>query len=87
LAHSVAHLENKRLPSLTFRDAPVPAAIVPGEAYGELAMIYGNNRILTRRELHDLVWSRSVQKLAAELGISDRGLAKICPRHRVPSPP
>lgn len=45
-----------------------------------------NVRILTRRELYDLVWSKPVQKAAAELGISDRGLAKICSRHRVPSP-
>jgi hypothetical protein len=45
-----------------------------------------NVRILTRRELHDLVWSKPVQKAAEELGISDRGLAKICSRHRVPSP-
>jgi hypothetical protein len=27
-----------------------------------------------------------VEKAAAELGVSDRGLAKICSRHRVPSP-
>lgn len=45
-----------------------------------------NVRILTRRELYDLVWSKPVQTAAAELGISDRGLAKICSRHRVPSP-
>jgi hypothetical protein len=46
-----------------------------------------NRRQFTRRELYDLVWSTPVQKLAEELGISDRGLAKICARHRVPSPP
>jgi len=45
-----------------------------------------NVRILTRRELYDLVWSKPVQTAAAELGISDRGLAKICSRHHVPSP-
>lgn len=45
-----------------------------------------NVRILTRRQLYDLVWSKPVQTAAAELGISDRGLAKICSRHRVPSP-
>lgn len=45
-----------------------------------------NVRILTRRELYDLVWSKPVQTAAAELGISDRGLAKICSRHRVPNP-
>ena len=46
-----------------------------------------NRRQFTRRELYDLVWSTPVQKLAEELGISDRGLAKICARHRIPSPP
>lgn len=45
-----------------------------------------NVRIFTRRELFDLVWSKPMQKIAEELGISDRGLAKICLRHRVPSP-
>lgn len=45
-----------------------------------------NVRIFTRRELFDLVWSKPMQKIAEELGISDRGLAKICSRHRVPSP-
>jgi hypothetical protein len=49
-------------------------------------MISTNVRILTRRELYDLVWSKPVQKAAAELGVSDRGLAKICSRHRVPNP-
>lgn len=43
-------------------------------------------RVFTRRELYELVWSRPIQKLAEEFGISDRGLAKICMRHRVPSP-
>jgi hypothetical protein len=43
-------------------------------------------QIFTRRELFDLVWSKPMQKIAEELGISDRGLAKICMRHRVPSP-
>lgn len=45
-----------------------------------------NVRILTRRELYDLVWSKPVQTAAAELGVSGRGLAKICSRHRIPSP-
>ncbi|TPL43583.1 hypothetical protein [Mesorhizobium sp. B2-4-6] len=43
-------------------------------------------RTFTRRELYELVWSKPLQKLAEEFGISDRGLAKICMRHRVPSP-
>ncbi|MCB8883998.1 hypothetical protein ACELLULO517_27420 [Acidisoma cellulosilytica] len=43
-------------------------------------------RIFTRRELFDLVWSKPTQTIAQELGISDRGLAKICIRHDVPNP-
>lgn len=46
-----------------------------------------NNRIFTRRELYDLVWSKPILKLAEEFGLSDRGLAKTCNRHRVPCPP
>ena len=42
--------------------------------------------VLTRRELYDLVWSKPMRDLAAELGISDVGLAKVCDRHRVPKP-
>ncbi len=40
----------------------------------------------TREKLYDLVWSESVSKLAARLGISDRGLAKACARANVPVP-
>ena len=43
--------------------------------------------ILTRRDLYELVWATPLSKLADQFGISDRGLAKICERHRVPSPP
>lgn len=43
-------------------------------------------RVLTRRELYDLVWSKPIRDLAAEFGESDRGLAKICERHHVPTP-
>jgi hypothetical protein len=42
---------------------------------------------LTRQELYDLVWSTPMTKLAETFGISDVGLAKICDRHRVPTPP
>lgn len=43
--------------------------------------------VLSRRDLYELVWSTPVTKLAEQFGISDRGLAKICERHRVPTPP
>lgn len=42
---------------------------------------------LSRRDLYELVWSTPVTKLADQFGISDRGLAKICERHRIPTPP
>ncbi|MQV46510.1 hypothetical protein [Sinorhizobium medicae] len=44
-------------------------------------------RTLTREELHDLVWSTPILKLAEDFGLSDRGFAKICARHLVPTPP
>ncbi|MGO7337756.1 hypothetical protein [Rhizobium leguminosarum] len=43
-------------------------------------------RVLTREELHELVWSTPMQKLAEIFGLSDRGLAKTCDRHLVPVP-
>lgn len=42
---------------------------------------------ITRRELYDLVWATPMTKLAESFGLSDVGLAKICERHRVPTPP
>lgn len=44
-------------------------------------------RVLTREELHELVWSTPILKLSQEYGLSDRGLGKICARHLVPTPP
>ena len=42
---------------------------------------------LTRADLYTRVWSRPVQKLSIELGISGPGLAKLCQRHNIPVPP
>ncbi|WP_156384816.1 MULTISPECIES: hypothetical protein [unclassified Rhizobium] len=44
-------------------------------------------RVLSREELHALVWSTPILKLAERFGISDRGLGKICAKHLVPTPP
>ncbi len=41
---------------------------------------------LTRKELFDQVWSQPMTKVAAEYGISDVGLKKICDKHRIPVP-
>jgi hypothetical protein len=37
--------------------------------------------LLTREELHELVWSEPVTKLAAKFKISDVALHKICRKH------
>jgi len=50
-------------------------------------LLVPKSHILTRRDLYDLVWSKPMTSLAQEFGISDRGLAKTCSRHRVPVPP
>lgn len=42
---------------------------------------------LTRLQLYDLVWSRPLNVVAKELGISGNGLSKICDRLLIPYPP
>src|ERR1700728_814260 len=42
---------------------------------------------LSREELYQLVWSKPMQHLAKEYGISDRAMAKVCLRKQVPVPP
>ncbi len=41
---------------------------------------------LTRQQLYELVWSVPMRRVAAQYGLSDRGLAKLCERHRIPAP-
>jgi hypothetical protein len=41
---------------------------------------------LTRKELHEKMWSRPAIALAEEFGISRRGLGKICSRFEIPVP-
>jgi hypothetical protein len=41
---------------------------------------------MKRSELYAKVWAQPMTQLAAELGISDVGLAKACRRHAVPAP-
>ena len=43
-------------------------------------------RVMSRRELFDMVWAKPAPEAAAELGISESGLRRICSRHRVPCP-
>lgn len=44
-------------------------------------------RVMTRDELYDLVWSKPMTRIAAELGISDVMLGKLCRKLDVPRPP
>lgn len=42
---------------------------------------------MNRIDLYRAVWARPVFHVAKQLGISDRGLAKVCQRMDVPTPP
>lgn len=42
---------------------------------------------LTRQQLYDRVWAAPMTQVAAELGLSGGGLAKICDRLLIPYPP
>jgi len=46
----------------------------------------GKEVVLTREQLYERVWSTPMRQLAAEFGLSDVGLAKVCKRHKVPKP-
>lgn len=43
--------------------------------------------LLTRQQLHDLIWSAPMRDVAKQLGISDVGLRKQCVKAVVPPPP
>jgi hypothetical protein len=42
---------------------------------------------LTREKLYELAWEKPMSRLAAEYSISGVGLAKLCTRHGIPTPP
>lgn len=42
---------------------------------------------LTREELYEQVWTEPIVHIARRLGLSDRGLGKLCARYDVPVPP
>jgi hypothetical protein len=42
---------------------------------------------LTRQQLYDRAWTTPLDALAKELGLSGRGLGKLCDRHDIPVPP
>jgi len=51
---------------------------------GEVSL--NQNRTVTRTELYEKAWSTPMRKLAAEFGLSDVGLAKICRKNGIPLP-
>ncbi len=51
-------------------------------------MWYGSNDILvTPKQLYDLVWWKPMRDIAAEVGLSDVGLAKFFRSRGIPVPP
>jgi AcrR family transcriptional regulator len=49
-------------------------------------MASSQRTVLSRRELYQRVWSKSISVVAKELGLSSNALAKICSRLLVPYP-
>lgn len=43
-------------------------------------------RDMSRTELRDLVWSKTMIRAAADLGLSEFALRQLCKRHRIPLP-
>lgn len=43
--------------------------------------------VITRQDLYQKIWGKPISHVATEFGISGNGLAKICARLRIPSPP
>lgn len=41
---------------------------------------------VTRTQLYDLVWSKTMRDAARDLSVSDSGLRNICLKHGVPTP-
>jgi hypothetical protein len=41
---------------------------------------------ITRKELHELVWTQPMTKACKQFGISDVGIRKACKKHNIPTP-
>lgn len=70
--------------------APQPAAkleTTPAAPPARLKPIEPGWVTLTRQELYNLVWSEPISLVCQDYGISNVGLAKVCKRHEVPTPP
>lgn len=48
--------------------------------------MHRESRTVTRQELYEQVWTTPMTHLAKEYGISGSTLARICKRHRIPTP-
>lgn len=44
------------------------------------------SKTLTRKELYDLVWSKSVNQIAKQNNVADSDIRKICKQHNIPLP-
>ena len=53
----------------------------------DVAMTDTESVTFTREQLYELVWQRPIARLAEEYSISNVGLAKICTRSGIPTPP
>lgn len=42
--------------------------------------------VMSRQPLFEAAWQRPLTEIAAELGVTDVGLRKICDRHDIPTP-
>lgn len=42
--------------------------------------------VMSRQALYEAAWERPLTEIAAELGVTDVGLRKICDRHDIPTP-
>jgi hypothetical protein len=65
------------------RLAPPPRIVATHASFREA----GAERLLSREELYELVWSEPMTALAKRFGLSDNGLRKRCKSMDVPTPP
>lgn len=65
------------------RLAPPPRVVATHTGFREA----GAERLLSREELYELVWSEPMTTLAKRFGLSDNGLRKRCKSMDVPTPP
>ena len=78
----VGHLNRRLISTTTYDHRYHPVFVLE-----LIAQMQKNALTLTRQELYDLVWAKPMVQVAAELGMSDVGLAKRCRAVSVPVPP